>query len=292
MRENLSSGLLNDHLKSNQFKPPIHYPDYPIKEHMKIFNYLWEKIIIAAAERMMRAHSLKTNKMAVISGDYVSLKAMLQGRFEDAQLSVLEEIIFPLIKNRQHCLDIGANIGNHSIAFSKFFDNVHAFEPNSMTFDILEINAKWNPRIRPYQLGASNSSFTATARVPAGNLGAAEIIRSNQKETDNIVHFQCIRIDEFIDPSIIGSIGFIKIDVEGHEFEALTGCQRVISSSEPIIAFELLKRDYENSGKKIIQFLRNNGYHYYYEINRKIKLIEKIQRKNYKMIIASKFFIQ
>ena len=38
------------------------------------------------------------------------------------------------------CLDIGANIGNHSIFFSKFFKQVLCYEPVELTHKLLEIN--------------------------------------------------------------------------------------------------------------------------------------------------------
>jgi FkbM family methyltransferase len=254
---------------------------------MKLISRIFEKIIVFAAEKTMKKNHKMTTKMVVITGDYVSLKAMLQGRFEDQQISILEQFVFPKITNRCICLDIGANIGNHSVQFSKYFKKVFSFEPNPMTFDVLNLNAKWNQKIQPIPLGASNKSFTAIAKVPSGNLGAAEIIQDQSNEISNTVEFECVRVDEYLEDEIFLEIGFIKIDVEGHEYEALEGCQKIITTSHPVIAFELLRKDYKKSGQKIFEFLQKNEYKKFYEINKEISEINTPKNKNYKMIIAS-----
>ena len=41
-------------------------------------------------------------------------------------------------------LDIGANIGNHSVFLSKFFKKIHSFEPNPKTYDVLSLNSKYS----------------------------------------------------------------------------------------------------------------------------------------------------
>ena len=41
-------------------------------------------------------------------------------------------------------IDVGANIGNHSIFFSKFFKKVYSFEPQESVFKLLENNVNMN----------------------------------------------------------------------------------------------------------------------------------------------------
>ena len=84
---------------------------------MTIVGRLWEKLVLHFAVRLMEQHRARHPDMAIVSGDYVSLKVMLQGRFEHQELAVLEKEVFPRLKTRNCCLDIGANIGNHRIVF-------------------------------------------------------------------------------------------------------------------------------------------------------------------------------
>ena len=55
-------------------------------------------------------------------------------------------------------------------------------------------------------------------------------------------------------------IGLIKIDVEGHEFSALTGARQTILENRPIILFEQSESDFENGSSKVIELLRSFGY--------------------------------
>lgn len=254
---------------------------------MNILDRLWQKFIVNSAVRLMERHRSRQPDMAVISGDYVSLKVMLQGRFEDHELGVLERVFFPNLKTRKCCLDIGANIGNHSLAFSKYFDSVIAFEPNPKVFDVLSLNARWNPKVTAVQIGASNRQHSVEAVVPRGNLGAAQIIDSSASIAEESIHFECARVDQYISPDRFSDIGFIKIDVEGHEYEALLGCEAILRHAHPVLGFELLRQDHEKNGLRIAEFLGDIGYSKYFEITASsAKPLKKFKKKNYKMIVA------
>ncbi len=253
---------------------------------MQILKYLNEKWIVGMATRLMARYSGKHPRLAVMTGDYVSLKSMLQGRFENQQLTVLEHNVFPSIKNRI-CIDIGANIGNHSVAFSKHFDRVLAFEPNPRAFDLLCVNAKWYGVIEPISLGASNKKYKAHAVIPTDNQGAARITSTPLGTEAKTLEFECVRVDEHLDMSLFEKVGFIKIDVEGHEYEAMQGCERIIYAGRPILAFELLRKDFEKA-ERIETLLRSWGYEYFYSVGADLQEIKQLQKKNYKMLLASR----
>jgi len=59
-------------------------------------------------------------------------------------------------------LDIGANIGNHSLYFSKWYDGVFSFEPNAKTFKLLEMNASLVDNIKSFNFGMSDRSGHVT----------------------------------------------------------------------------------------------------------------------------------
>jgi FkbM family methyltransferase len=254
---------------------------------MNPLAYLRDKFVVACARRMMARQAGRLPPMAVVTGDYVSLKALLHGRFEDLQLTLLEQQVLPKIAQRALCLDIGANIGNHSVSFSRSFERVIAFEPNVQVFDVLALNAKWCGNIVPVPLGASDRAFRAVAAVPQGNLGAAQIVDGPAREGEQTVEFECVRVDDFLAAEDFAQVGLIKVDVEGHEFAALTGCRRIIEAAKPVIVFELLRQDFDTSGLKVWELLRAHGYTHFYEVDKSVRAIERPRRKNYKMIVAA-----
>ena len=95
---------------------------------------------------------------------------------------------------------------------------------------------------------------------------------------------------------VIERIGFIKIDVEGHEHASLLGCRKIIESYKPVIVFELLKEDISNNSSDVYNYLKNMGY-CFYEMNnsvlfrKKLQKMDNIKYKKYKMIVASCFSI-
>ena len=59
----------------------------------------FKKIINLLALKLIKENGKKYNSMAIISGDYISTKIMLDGRFELVYLDALAKQIFPFIKN-------------------------------------------------------------------------------------------------------------------------------------------------------------------------------------------------
>lgn len=127
-------------------------------------------------------------------------------------------------------LDIGANVGSHTVTLAQHSRTVHSFEPMPDTFTVLSRNAARFPNVVVHQVAASDAPGTAHLIRSSRNYGAAYI------GTDAPgVDITCVRIDdlEFDSP-----VGFIKIDVEGHERQALEGCRETIARDRPVIILE------------------------------------------------------
>jgi FkbM family methyltransferase len=255
---------------------------------LKAPSLLWERLTILSAVRTQRKYLRRFSPIAVLSGDYVSLRAMLQGRFELRELGLLQRDVFPMLKTKAICIDIGANIGNHSVFFSEHFDEVIGLEPHPIAFDLLQLNAKWYPRIKPLRVGASDTHRTVKATMPFGNLGGVKISLDGSVQSDaSSVEFDCRRVDELIPENRHQDVGFVKIDVEGHEYEAMRGCEKIIASAKPIIAFELLREDHDRNRERILAFLREHGYSRFLEFRwGRTREIKGFRKKNYKMVVA------
>jgi len=220
-----------------------------------------------AKETLKKTHKQLSSErppLALFNYDLIGRHMVCDGFYELALLECLENHVFPKLKSRTLCLDIGANVGNHSAFFSPFFDRVIAFEPNLRAFKLLEANAMLFDNVDPRNFGLSSAEGTAIATYNTSSVGAASI--SIDRDGEHTTEFQLKRLDDVLSDDEKAQVSFIKIDVEGHELEALQGARDTIRISKPVIVLEALPSEIENGTTKPIEFLRGEGYSHQYTL--------------------------
>lgn len=75
------------------------------------------------------------------------------------------------------------------------------------------------------------------------------------------INIICKKLDDLN----LSNIGYIKIDVEGHELNTLLGLQKTIQSNFPNLMIEI--HDSSPTKYDVINFLENIGYKYYYKLS-------------------------
>jgi FkbM family methyltransferase len=201
--------------------------------------------------------------MVSIIGDYISDCIRTEGVYEREILEFLRDRVFDLPAcGHQTALDVGANIGNHSLYLADIFKKVVAFEPNPLTKSMLEINLALN--------GVENVDVRAVAlaskpgkemlRFGFANLGAAHLASIDADGDERSIEVELAAGDDVIDQS--DRIGFIKIDVEGAELLVLKGLMQTLRRHQPIVAIEQWSAAIELSdgSSPSVSFLRDLGY--------------------------------
>jgi FkbM family methyltransferase len=221
----------------------------------KIKRYILEKILL----KMNQTNGSKYKQLVVYSFDYISTSISLDGLYEKDDLHLFIDWLKSFNNNEifDGCvLDIGANIGNHSVFFSEFYKEIESYEPNPKTFQILKINSEIVNNIKCYQYGLSNIINEVKFKINSRNVGGSQI--------DNSFNFNSININlKTIDSLYVNKnkiIKLIKIDVEGHEYEVLKGGEITIKENMPIIIFEQHDFDFINQKSKVIELLKSYGY--------------------------------
>jgi len=165
--------------------------------------------------------------------DYIQSFLIRGDFYERAELDLVRRLCPP----GKVFIDIGANIGNHSIFVSKFCSpsEVIVFEPNPKAIEILKINLALNActNVNTAYLGLALSSESNSADVfypIANNMGQAQILKSDHGA------IKCFPGDLFFRHK---PVGFIKIDVEGAEFDVLKGIQGTVEIWRPGILIEV-----------------------------------------------------
>jgi FkbM family methyltransferase len=151
-------------------------------------------------------------------------------------------------------LDIGANAGTHTLAVAKFCEQIHCFEPYPLVLESLRKNVEANDlgNVTIHEFGLSSQSRQADFfENKYGNFGAGTF-QSLNREPDFCLP---LRRGDTVFPDLgISRIDVIKIDVEGHEFEVLTGIRKHLDRTRPIVLWELNEGIVEQIREPLISY--------------------------------------
>jgi FkbM family methyltransferase len=122
---------------------------------------------------------------------------------------------------------------------------VMAFEPNpevrKRLLGNLLIN-KFLTQVSVIPFGVSSNTGTAEFFVPPKSGTGAGSLRNLHAEEGEPIRFQVElnTIDEMFDSD--SRIDVVKIDIEGAEYKAILGAEKMIASQQPVIVIELLRK--------------------------------------------------
>lgn len=231
--------------------------------------YKFDKFILKFFSRILLNKLLKNNKLnkfpqfTILNHDYVSNDIIVDGYYEIKELKTLCEWL-KYKKKINYAVDIGAYLGNHSVFFSEYFNQVLSFEPNSFSFKLLKMNTENKKNIKIQNLGLLDKSCIKNFYSYHNNYGGSGLKKNpNIKKEFDILKAKFIKFDNL---NIKKKIDLIKIDVEGSELKVLRGMQKYLQNTHPIIVFECQADEIKNGSTKVIEFLRKNGYKNFYSI--------------------------
>lgn len=184
----------------------------------------------------------------------------LEGIYERNELAALKDF---LICNHMigGCLiDVGANIGNHTISLIDLFEQTISFEPNEKTFKLLELNlAPFEGAIAVNKaLGSKNE--TAYMEINQTNRGASFITQKPTATEVDVTTLDSFSKEHDLFSTAGRPVPVIKIDVEGHELNVLEGADQFIRAYHPVIVFEQNPEGIINGTSLVIDKLKEFGY--------------------------------
>jgi FkbM family methyltransferase len=171
-------------------------------------------------------------------GDTITREIESSGEYDSNTLNSLVDILGRI--KPEIALDVGANIGNHSLLIAQYTKRLIAFEPVSFIYSVLKNNLSQNNVIHAeaYNLGLSNQKTSRTIHIlNNGNLGSSSIeVNDDVAETQEI---NTVIADEFLrEINASQQIDFIKMDVEGHEVSVILGMKNLILNNQPLMLLE------------------------------------------------------
>ncbi|MCB1701870.1 MAG: FkbM family methyltransferase [Pseudomonadales bacterium] len=165
------------------------------------------------------------------------------GAFEKPLLFFLRDTLRRLPGERPVFIDVGANVGQHSLFMAAHGARVHAFEPYSPVREKLllhiERNRLENIEVHPLALGDRNARQTFFAptgnNMGIGSFDANTVTRGNV----SIGQLELVEGDDYFRKRGIDTVDLIKIDVEGFEKPALAGLRATLDRTRPVILCEI-----------------------------------------------------
>jgi FkbM family methyltransferase len=195
-------------------------------------------------------------------------------RYGEIELHVVDHLCRP----HQDSIDIGANDGCYIHVMKRHSRYVHAFEPIPWLAENLHKKFRYGVAIK--QLALSNEPGKSVLRLPIvnGHLvpGCSSI---SQEASEYYSQYQEIPVQmERLDDVYNGNVGFIKIDVEGHEESVLEGAKQTIARCQPRMLVEIDERLAHNGYEHISKFFRDLDYRGFLIVNRQVIGAERYDR--------------
>lgn len=167
-----------------------------------------------------------------------------------------------LVDNTKNAIDVGANTGLYTFFLSKYAKQVFAFEPHKLFAEFLSKAVANNVIV--INKGVSNQNASLPFYVPVKSGRMQMNIASFDEKT--AVNWECIEEKVktvTLDSMQYKNIGYIKIDVEGHEYEVLEGAVELIRTQKPIVQIEMLGISNDKMKNRSLNFLIDQGYEIY-----------------------------
>ena len=209
-------------------------------------------------------HLARFPQLACMTFDHVAAAINVHGRFDKEELEFLTATFADRIAGRTVC-DVGAYIGNHSLAFAERAGRVIALEPQALAFELLNLNCRARPNVVCLRLGASDRRAVLDAAAPPRNLGGNRIASEPPDGFTVSSRIEVVPLSEI--PELADSdLGLVKIDVEGHEEQVLRGAAPLLQAQRPLIVLEQQAEAISAGTSPSVELLKRYGYGHFYSL--------------------------
>lgn len=194
----------------------------------------------------------KRGRFLVFEKDQYIGKALLEdGECLEEQAQLFEL----LIKPEAVVLDVGANIGLHTVTFGKIAKKVYAFEPQKRVFNALCGNLALNAldNVECFRVAGGEERGRISIGVCdyeiKNNFGALSMDDAGSEVVDVVpINIPC---------------DFMKVDVEGWEAKVLRGSSKMIRERNPVLYVE---NDRKEKSDELVETVKDLGYKAYWHI--------------------------
>jgi FkbM family methyltransferase len=178
-----------------------------------------------------------------------------------------------LIRPGDVILDLGANIGGHTLQFASLAGpqgKVLAFEPTEFAFRKLQSNILLNPRLSQRILASQIMLVASPGDKVASRVCSSWPLTPHGDQHElhagrpmSTTNSRASTLDDFLTLTCVSKVDFIKIDVDGNEPDIFLGARALFSRCRPPMVMELAPHHFDEKGRdfdELIGILRGLNY--------------------------------
>jgi len=191
---------------------------------------------------------------------YIGKAIEKYGEFSELEVKIFESLCHP----GDIVIEVGANIGTHTLVFSRLVGptgRVYAYEPQRIIFQTLCANLALNSITNVECMQQALSNEVGHLTIPEinyhreGNFGGIEIDKSTTGSKVEV-----IKIDTLTD---LPKLNFLKIDAEGMEHDVISGALEIITEYKPVLYVE---NDRLEKSKALIELINTLDYRIFWHL--------------------------
>lgn len=180
---------------------------------------------------------------------------------------VLEQLLAHFKIHKYHSfIDIGANLGYYTVYLEEFFNKIYCIEPVPHNYNYLVKNIELNNLTKKcflYNCAVGAEDKEISIVVP-GKKNLSRIIRDGESTPQNggLVHERVglKRLSSILDYSEIREPIFVKMDIEGYEYEVITSNVDFFLQKRPTLFVEIHDELGAEKIKKLLTTLKRLDY--------------------------------
>lgn len=212
---------------------------YILKPIKTLYEYVrWQWILQHTGTSLIEKKILGHYMFLAKTDEGISRELALYGIHEP----VATQLLCHTLKPGMNVVDIGSNLGYYTLLECRHIgDNgkVVVIEPHPENFCILWKNVtrnQYQQKVIFYQ--AAVTTHSCTGRLYTSKKYNLHSLTSSMLNTENYIEVSTYTLDEIVE-QIALPIHLIRMDIEGHEVEAIQGMHKTIKRDKPLLFIEL-----------------------------------------------------
>jgi FkbM family methyltransferase len=199
--------------------------------------------------------------------EYIQSQILAHGAYEPLSAAILQSVLGP----GRLFLDVGGNIGNHTLVAASTGARIHAFEPVPRLGDRLLANIRlngWEDRLELFRcaLGAEEGTVTLH-EAEQWDDGSHSILEWDGARSRHSFPVPLTTLDLHLAKTRPGPVAAMKVDVEGYEARVIDGARSILDADAPPLWLletgDRMANQIGESARSVLGRLADRGYEFW-----------------------------